>query len=210
MKDLNFRYYNGRLLIAIILILAAALITVKQLIATHHFSWVHFAQDFAVISTIALVMGLINQYAMFPFYLKLLGLTNLRGEYKGYLTSSFHVDDDPDKENIKKYMILEIAQNINDIEIFITLFNSDDYSTPTSTSKSNWVQYRALSNGNSIIEYSYSSTPNKIHPDDKKYGLTAHWGFSSLTYNPTDKTLTGFYFTYENQSFGTISLTLNK
>lgn len=208
MKHLSFRNYPTTLLIYMTLFFAIGIVAIKKLITTSSFDWELGIAIIATPSAISLIFKLININLMLNWYLKILGLTDIRGEYKGSLISSYHVDDDPEKDSITMKIEMEISQNINAIKIFGKIYPINDIDK-TSEFVSEWAQLQQLENGKFVLEYRYSNKSNVHHKWHKKYTLTSHTGFASLTFDPKTKSLEGIYFTYENRSNGLLKLTHN-
>jgi hypothetical protein len=156
-----------------------------------------------ILSTLFL---LVNKYLVFNWYLKLLGLADIRGKYVGKLISSFHEDDDESKSNISMRMEIAIAQNINGIKIYGSTYPNKDDAQATSKFESEWANLQKLEHGKYLFEYRYSTEKSMEHEWDQKYKLNSHIGWVKLEYDPKEKTLIGVYATLENKSVGNLHL----
>lgn len=210
MKHLNFKNYPPKVLITLVLLISATVIFLKQLIYSQSFNWEIYAMMLLTVSAVSAIFYLINKFIMWKWFLKLLGLIDIRGKYAGELISSFHENDDPDRPNIKMKIEIKISQNINGTKIFGKVSPSKGKESNTSDFESEWVNLQSLENGNYLLEYRYSNRSNINHSWHKKYNLTSHTGFASLEFYPKEKTLKGIYFTYENKSNGNLILTIKK
>lgn len=205
MNNLSFRNYPSGVLITMTTLFVVSIAVIKSCIKDASIDWQFTGLILLSTSLVTSLFFFINKFAMWKWYLKLLGLTDVRGIYKGTLISSFYIDDDPTKEHIEMNIELEICQNINGIKIFGKVSPKDD-TEKTSEFESEWVQLKKLENKKYTLEYRYNNRSNIQHSWHKIYQLTSHTGFASLVFDPKQKSLEGLYFTYENKSNGQLKL----
>ena len=208
-KNLSFKYYPATILFFLVCMVIGFILFIKYIIL-HFFENLNFIQipliniiiDIVGLSgTLSLFFILINKYFMYKWYLKILGIPNLKGKYKGELISSYK-----DKEigtNKIKYVELKISQNLNGfyVKTFIFENKNDKYNSSSSYSISHDIL--PIDNGEFLITYLYNNTGNTLNKE-----LNPHIGFSMLTFNPKNKTLQGNYFNNasERKSYGTLDL----
>jgi hypothetical protein len=211
MKEFTLKNYPAGILITIVLSLSVIIEVGIRLFQEQPLSLDSqlFWPVLRISGVSTLLIG-INKYFVFDWYLKLLGLTLVKGHYSGHLESSFHIDDDVTKPHITMRMEVEIAQNINGVKIFGKVYPNEPNAKHTSSFESEWANLEKLENGNFIVEYRYDTKKEMLHPLDPKYGLNSHTGWAKLIYDPNKKTLSGFYVTLENKSHGEIHLSINK
>lgn len=207
MNTINFKYYPKWLLLWLIGILTILIeIARRILIQNQQIEISELLWPLANIGIVTSVVYFINKYTKFNWFFKIMGLTNMNGEYEGILISSYHEDDDPSKPHIRMKMSIKIVQNINDIKVFGSVNPLKGDKSKTSNFSSLFCQLTKSDDGTFFLDYGYGTIANKSHSWDAKYTLTSHQGWAHLVYHPENKTLEGYYATYENQSRGNIVL----
>jgi len=211
MKILSLRYYPVSILVYIILGLAACYVLVRKLFQWYQGStqWEWYSEILLILTSAGVVLGvlhLLNRHGMWPFYLKMLGLTDLRGTYTGLLISSYHEDDDMQKPHIRMDMCLKIHQNLNDIKVY-GAFTTKGGQKKTSEFESIWCKLIALDGGKFQLLYEYTNKGNMLHRLHRRYFLNNHTGMARFIFDPADKSIEGLYYNYERRSFGEFRLT---
>ncbi|WP_143884531.1 Cap15 family cyclic dinucleotide receptor domain-containing protein [Chryseobacterium binzhouense] len=216
MKKTNFKYYPFRklflmtcLVIVIYLIIKYGVLILFNKTDFTNISAVNLIMDIAGLSSIlALVFSLINEYIMWNWYLKFLGLPDLRGKYTGELVSNYHIEDDITKPNITKWIEMEIHQNINGFHVKANFYPSQYNKSETSESESITHDILAKDNGEFVITYHYRNKGNKFHKENERYKHNNHDGIAILTFDPKNKILKGNYFNdgQERESYGKLNL----
>ena len=191
MKNLNFKYYPPKILLPLTCFIIAFYILIKHFFM-YLFSNIEFINisifkiiiDILLLSgTLALIFILINKYGMNSYFLKLLEITDLRGNYEGELESSFHYDDNEKLPHIKKFVKVKIEQNINGFIVFSDFYDFKDSSDKSSSSESISHDIKKISEHKFKVTYFYRNEANKFHYQDKTYGLNNHNGFAILYYD---------------------------
>lgn len=208
MNKFSFKYYPARILLALVCILLTLIVLAKGIIYTKP-NFISLLLSLAGSSSIlAVILIYINKHPKRNWFFKVLNLPNLNGVYEGELTSSYHLDDDETKPHIKKFVRLQIYQNLNGFLVVGQFFNLKSDENFTSQTESINHDIVSKGNGNYTISYLYGNKGNKLHKEHKKTTLNNHEGFAVLTYNPKDKTLIGSYFNdgQERPSYGKLNL----
>lgn len=208
MKELNFKYYPARILISILCSFIGIIVLSKNFSNPNPDGLQLFFWVFGSSGLLAICFILINKFVMWQWVLKILGLPNLNGNYEGELISSYHIDDDISKPNIKKFVKMEITHNLNGFYVKTHFYESEFHTEESSISESISHDIEAKDNGELLIVYRYRNLPNTFHKDHKKYTLNQHDGIAQLYYNPKTNTLKGKYFndSQERPSYGNINL----
>ena len=213
MKEFNLRYYPPFLLAIMFCLIIAVNFLIKKTLAI--ISGQPFETRSEVI-TLLLSGGLVtsilrtlNRFAMWGWLLKLMGLCDLRGNYSGELISSYYKDDNPGNDQVRKYLVLHISQNLNGLQITGKVFNNQDDAGPSSTFVSTQCEIRKVEDGSFLLTYYYTNKPDLLTPERQKHKLNMHDGFASLTFQPGTRQLDGVYFNHGRQSHGRIFLKFN-
>lgn len=213
MKNFSFRYYPPKVLIGIFIFVLALVVFVKWLIDTYVFEkqllfWNFLFYLILSSSIVGTFFHFFNSYGLCKLTAFLLHIPDLRGTYEGKLTSSFYLDDDPQKPQITKFIRLVIFQNLNGFYVDTEISDAKNSSDNSSTSESFTHNIAPLENGCFLITYQYKNKPNKFHKDERTYQLNRHIGIVELVFNPKDKTLKGDYWNNQNdrKSYGKIEL----
>lgn len=208
MKEFTFKYYPARILLFLLCLVLTVLILVKgffkpEVTFVNVSFWIGGSSGL-----LALIFTFLNKYGMWNWVMKTLGIPDVRGNYLGKLTSSYHINDDPNQPNITKYMKIEISQNLNGFYAKSYFYDSEFHSQESSSSESISHDIEPKDNGEYLIIYRYRNTGNNFHHDHKKYNLNKHDGIAQLYFNPANKTLIGKYFndSQDRPSYGTINL----
>lgn len=218
MNNLSLKYYPTSILFYIVCILIAVFIYIKYIIFTafeinnyldNNSIWDFCIEIIGLSGMLASALFIINRYFMAKWFLEILNIPNLKGNYKGTLISSYHIDDDPNKPNITRYIQMEISQNLNGFFVKTQFYDNQFSNDMSSTSISTSHDIQSQDNGEFVITYFYKNEGNKFHLDHKKYGLNHHDGIAIFLFNPKNKTLIGKYFnnSQERPSYGNINLT---
>lgn len=159
-------------------------------------------------SLLATFFIMFNKYALNLWILKILDLPKLKGSYTGELISSYHIDDDESKPHVKKFIVMNIYQNLNGFLVEAKFYNTKKSKNYTSETESINHDIVSKGNGNFTITYLYRSKGNKLTKEHLKYELNNHEGIAILEYNTAKETLTGNYFNDGNErtSFGRLNL----
>lgn len=159
-------------------------------------------------STLALIFILINKYFLKKWFLGILGLPKIKGNFEGNLISSYHIDDNPNKPHIDKYVKMSISQNLNGYLVEAFFYSSKNSKEVTSESESITHEILSKGNGKFTISYLYRNSAYAFNKDHKKYNLNNHEGIAVLTYDPSELSLVGKYFndSQERPSYGRLTL----
>jgi hypothetical protein len=208
MKEFNFKYYPAKILISILCSFIGIIVLSKSLINPNPDSLQIFMWIIGSIGLLGIIFFLINKFIMNKWFLKLFTLPNLNGNYEGELISSYHINDDMSKPNIKKFVKMEITHNLNGFYVKTHFYDSEFHKEESSISESISHDIEAKDNGEFLIIYRYRNLHNTFHKDHQKYTLNQHDGIAQLYYNPKTNTLKGKYFndSQERPSYGTINL----
>ena len=141
---------------------------------------------------------------MWKPFLRLLGICDIRGHYKGTLTSSYHYEDNPLLPHIKVQLEATVAQNLNGFYVEMKFFSDPMTKNVSSESFSLDGSIQKEPDGRFRVVYFYSNKGNQMHPDHKAVGLTNHEGVCLLKFDPDTRKFTGEYFTHERSSYGKI------
>ena len=208
MKDFTFKYYPARILLFLLCIVLTLIILVKGYLQPEVTFigvalWVIGSS-----SLVALIFTFFNKYAMWKYVLKILDIPEFIGSYEGELISSYQLDDDTNMSNVKKYVFMEVFQNLNGFIIESKFYDSKASKEFSSESISITHDILSVGNGKFTISYLYKNKANKFHKDNKKYKLNSHEGMAVLTYDPIEETLIGKYFndSQERPSYGMLNL----
>jgi hypothetical protein len=214
MKELSFKNYPPKILAAIICIIITCYFLFNAL-----WSLIWKQEDYTLTRQLACILSassavigalsFVNKHIMWAWYLKLLGIYNVSGIYNGFIISSFHEDDDPDKVNVMTYCKLQIIQNINGMKIEGAFYSEEAFTNQKSASYSSWEEIKKKDNGDFLIRYFFTNEGNRLHEHDRRYGLNNHNGVAVLTFYPKTGELSGYYFTHERSSFGKMNLKRN-
>lgn len=212
MEKLSFKNYSPKLLVIIICLIIAVKFGLHELgnMSGRHESdslrtqLIHLLLSFG---TVLLILGLINKFCVWKWLLKLMGLCHLKGEWQGYIVSSFHEDNDPSKPNIKLFCKVKIVQNLNGYHVMGSYFTDAQMMTePSSQFTSKYEEMEKQPGGAFRLHYFFTNTGDQYHPDHKQYNLDNHQGVCILTCNPEGNQMQGNYFNYKRLSHGKIVL----
>lgn len=156
--------------------------------------------------TVLTILRWVNSKFMWRWLLRLLGLSDIRGTYQGYILSSFREDNDPSKSNIKRFCKIMISQTINGFYVKGDYFSDEEMKQHTSGFSSDHEELRKQPDGTCLVSYFYDNIGDKFHAGHQKYGLTNHTGICVLTYLPKERELQGYYFNRDRESNGKIFL----
>jgi hypothetical protein len=213
MQSFTLKYYPPKVLIGLVVLFVTLFFAIKSAFYNFQGTEVSLAGELGILlgSTTVVSAGvfLINNYIMWPWLLKLLGIPDLRGTYEGKLVSSYHIDDDPEKPHVTKYLVLTISQNLNGFYVRSKFYDRKSNSDFSSQSESLNHAIKPDKDGTYIIEYLYRNLPNTLHKAHKRDVLNTHQGICVLRFNPKDRSLEGRYFndTEQRPSYGKINLT---
>ena len=114
MKKLSFKYYTIPAAIVIIISSSVAFLAFNYLITlltqTFCFAGKQIISLIMSLFSVTTIVYLLNNYCFGIMYY-FLGLPDLRGNYTGTLTSSYHIDDDDSKPHIKKKVKMNIVSS---------------------------------------------------------------------------------------------------
>jgi hypothetical protein len=214
MKNFSLKYYSITHAVIFILLSSGIYLTFNYCVG-HYTEQLNFwaKQIIAILCSLFSVttcIVLMNKYG-FGMVHSLFGLPNLRGNYEGILTSSYHIDDDESKAYITKHIKLTICQDLNGFYVESFYYDHEASIKYSSSSYSVSDDIDRKNNSEYIITYRYKNNKNKFHDDHQKYILNDHDGICILTYNPENKTLIGKYFndSADRPSYGQLNLILN-
>jgi hypothetical protein len=169
-------------------------------------SWLDLLYILLSAGTVIFIMKLANRKIMWKWLLKLLDLCDVRGVYEGYIVSSFHDQDDPSQNFIKRYCKVHVTQNLNGLHISGDYYSDKQMKKPTSGFSSYQEEIKKHVDGSFQISYFYSNKGDQLHKDHETYGLNNHEGVCVLAYQIELQTLEGYYFNRERSSHGKIFL----
>jgi hypothetical protein len=211
MEKLSFKNYSPRLLIIVICLIIAVKFGLHELV---NVLWKHKAESFYLqalylllsFGTVLSILGLINKYCVWKWVLKLLGLCYVKGNWHGYIKSSFHEDDDPSKPNIILFCKVKIVQNLNGFHVVGSYFTDEQMTTePSSRFTSRYEEMEKQPDGSFRLHYFFTNTGDQFHSNHKNYTLNNHQGVCILTCDQDDQ-MHGNYFNNERLSHGKIVL----
>lgn len=208
MKNFNLKHYPPALLISITCIISAINLAVKafwnRYIGT---SSTLFNELSIIVSSSSLVVFILSNLnkLMWKWWLKLIGLIDVRGDYYGKLISSYDSTEDSN-ENIELNCKVKIVQNVNGLRIEGDFFTDAALTQRSSSFLSSHEEIETLDNGNASIRYFFANKGNQLHDDNLTRGLTNHEGVAVLTFDVNTKKITGYYFNHERKSSGQIRL----
>ncbi|GAA0536523.1 hypothetical protein [Chitinophaga japonensis] len=215
MNKFSFKYYPPPVLVYIVCIIISLRFGYNVLVnaALKNEFHIKIADVLSIPLLAGFVVGclsLINRTVMWKGWLRILGLYDIRGTYIGTVTSSYHMEDNPRKPNIKLYCKLIVVQNLNGFEIKGAFYNDKKMAQQSSYFTSSSEGMKKENDGSLRIHYFYSNKGDQLHPDNKKYGLNNHDGVCVLSYDPQTKQMEGYYFNHERASHGKLVLKLSK
>lgn len=211
MDSLSLKYYPVQIVSILICLVAAVNFGLTSLWSqlTEHKTLTLWQQVLCIAGTYGVAMTALtylNKYGMWKPYIKLLGLCDIRGRYKGVIISSYHYEDNPDLPHVTVYLEATIAQNLNGFYVEMRCFSDPGRIQLTSESVSHDGTIKKEPEGTYRIVYFYSNKGNLLHPANKEVGLTSHDGVCVLKFDPWTGILTGDYFTHERSSYGKITM----
>lgn len=190
---MNFKYYNSKNLILLILALTFFITPISKFIEEKIFESGNFNilygyfGIFSTISLLTIVLILIDNYLWkYNFFSFLVDLPDLNGRYEGELISTFI--DPSTNQKIKKKCVLEINQNASKIKI--NSFYGDIFSLQE-TSNSVSVSEEIIKLENNFFEIFYIFTNNAASLQEE---LNNHIGTCKLKYFKDKKSLEGEYY----------------
>jgi hypothetical protein len=211
MEKLSFKNYSPRLLAFIICLIVAVKFGLHQLgnMLFAHKSETLYAQVVYLLltfGTILSILGLINKYCVWKWLLKLLGVCYVKGDWQGYIISSFHEEDDPSKPNIRLFCKVKIVQNLNGFHVLGSYFTDTQMTVLSSRFTSKYEEMEKQPDGSYRVHYFFTNTGDTFHPDHKNYNLNNHQGVCILTCDRDGAQMQGNYFNHERLSHGKVLL----
>lgn len=213
MIPFSLKYYPPKVLIGIVVLFITLIFGVKSAISLIQGSEITLFQELIMLvssfTLVSLLVYLLNKFIMWGWLLRLLGIPNLRGTYDGKLVSSYHIDDDPKKPHVTKYLVVTISQNLNGFYVRSKFYDRKGNREFSSQSESLSHAVKPNPDGSYTIEYLYHNLPNTLHKAHTRDVLNTHQGFCVLRFDPVNRSLEGKYFndTETRPSYGSISLT---
>lgn len=212
MEKFSLKYYPPKILIFLVALLLTFIFLIRFFISSFKEENLELWQEAFILITssgiVSLIIFFINKYVMWRWLLLVLHLPDLRGTYEGKLTSSYHIDDDPNKPHVTKFVVLQIYQNLNGFYIHSKYYDHNRNTDATSESYSLTHSIVRRNDESFTIQYLYTNDPNTLHKTHRKVLLNTHQGFCILHFDPERKSLTGTYFndTAARPSHGSLNL----
>lgn len=209
MEKLSFKNYPPRLLAIIICLIITVRFGLHELFGKQKPESIYDQMKYLLLSfgTVILIVTLINKYCVWEWLLKRLGVCYVKGNWQGYIKSSFHEDDDPSKPNIILFCKVKVVQNLNGFHVMGSYYTDEQMMTePSSRFISKYEEMEKQLDGSFRLHYFFSNTGDQFHPSYKQYTLNNHQGVCVLTCNQEGNQMQGNYFNYERLSHGRIVL----
>jgi hypothetical protein len=211
MNKLTLKHYPANMVSIFICLIAAInfLFTALWSEYVNHKPLTFWQQLVCIVTAYGLALTaltLLNRFGMWKWYLALIGVCDMRGEYEGELVSSFREFDNDHMPNVHLFMQATIVQNLNGFQIKCRFYTDAAYTQLLSESVSYDENLTKEPDGTFKITYFYHNKGVPFQPASQTAGPHNYEGVCVLTFSAPGRVFKGYYYTHIRASYGQLVL----